>query len=301
MGSKQRFKNKKMTREGNFLTDHSHESFGFLQSGTLSDEPLVLLDFGLEVRQNETYYYDNAKRDYSGYLFQYTLNGQGVFEQREKTQDLVPGKAFLVRMPEDSRYFLPADRPDARWEYLYVHFRGEAVLPFFDRIRQAFGPCFDLPADSVPVLLWLNLHRELREGRQLKSYEGGELIYRFLSALLRTLESPSLPEPSPAVAEALCYMKEHFAGHFSMDELAARLGLSAAYFTRLFTRETGETPLASLTRIRLSRAVFLLLNTSLSIESIAVSCGFSCGNYFSKVFRKISGVSPSEYRSRHAR
>ena len=82
MGSKQRFKNKKMTREGNFLTDHSHESFGFLQSGTLADEPLVLLDFGLEVRQNETYYYDNAKRDYSGYLFQYTLNGQGIFEQR---------------------------------------------------------------------------------------------------------------------------------------------------------------------------------------------------------------------------
>lgn len=301
MGSKQRFKNKKMTEEGNFLTSENYGSFGFLQSGSLTDEPLVLLDFGLEKRQNETYDYDNANRDYSGYLFQYTLDGQGVFERQQHTESLPAGRAFFVHVPEENRYFLPADRPDAYWEFLYVHFRGEAALPFFDRIRKAFGPCFSLPQDSLPVLLWLNLHREIREGRQLKSYEGGELVYRFLTALLRTLEAPSLPEPSPAVAAALHYMKEHFSDRFSMDELADSLGLSAAYFTRLFARETGQTPLACLIGIRLSRAVFLLLNTSLGMEEIALSCGFSCGNYFCKVFRKASGVSPSEYRSRNGR
>ena len=294
-------KNKKVTKEGNFLTNKNFGSFGFLQSGSLADEPLVLLDFGLEARQKEAYDYDNAKRDYSGYLFQYTLRGQGVFEEPGQTQSLSAGKAFLIHVPEESRYFLPADRPEVCWEFLYVHFRGEAALPFFNRIRESFGSCFFLPRDSFPILLWLNLHREIREGRQLKSYEGGELVYRFLSALLRTLESPSLPEPSPAVAAALHYMKEHFPERLSMEELAARLDLSAAYFTRLFTRETGQTPLASLTGIRLSHAVFLLLNTSLCIEEIAASCGFSCGNYFCKVFRKASGVSPAEYRHRHVR
>lgn len=289
------------------MTSYQFGSFGFLPSGSLPDEPLVLLDFGLEARQKESYDFNNADRDYSGYLFQYTLRGHGVFTWEEppgtdrQTESLTAGKAFLTAFPENSRYFLPPDEPDNCWEYLYVHFRGEAALPFFSRIRAAFGPCFILPADSLPILLWLDLHRELREGRQLKNYEGGELVYRFLSGLLRALESPALFEPSAPIAEGLRYMKEHFDQRFSIEELAERLGLSTAYFTRLFTRETGQTPLACLNGIRLSHAVFLLLNTSLSIDGIAVSCGFSCGNYFCKVFRKASGFSPAEYRRRYAR
>lgn len=301
------FKNKKMTREGNLLTSNQFGSFGFLQSGSLEDEPLVLLDFGLEARQNEIYDFNNAYRDYSGYLFQYTLRGHGLFTwegqpgKGRQTENLTAGTAFLISVPEGSRYFLPSDEPENCWEYLYVHFQGTAALPFFSRIRAAFGPCFALPADSLPILLWLNLHRELQEGRQLKSYEGGELVYRFLSGLLRTLESPALFEPSASVAESIRYMKEHFDQRFSMEELAGRMGLSAAYFTRLFTRETGQTPLACLNGIRLSHAVFLLLNTSLSVDEVALSCGFSCGNYFCKVFRKASGFSPVEYRRRYAR
>lgn len=295
------FKNKKMTREGNILTQNKFGSFGFLPSGNMEDEPLVLLDFGLEARQKENYDFNNADRDYSGYLFQYTLKGHGAFIWEGRPESLGAGKAFLSSVPENSRYFLPQDEPDNRWEYLYVHFQGDAALPFFRKIRSSFGPCFTLSPDSFPVLLWLNLHRELQEGRQLKSYEGGDLIYRFLSGLLRTLESPSLFEPSAPVAEGIRYMKEHFSSRFSMEELASRLGLSSAYFTRLFTRETGQTPLACLNGIRLSHAVFLLLNTSLSIDETALACGFSCGNYFCRVFRKASGCSPAEYRRRYGR
>ena len=95
---------------------------------------------------------------------------------------------------------------------------------------------------------------------------------------------------------ALCGMTKQ-----EVKELAARLGLSAAYFTRLFTRQTGQTPLACLNGIRLSHAVFLLLNTTLSIDEVALSCGFSCGNYFCKVFRRASGFSPAQYRRKYGR
>lgn len=281
------------------MISHQFGSFGFLQTGTLEEEPLILLDFGLEARQEEYYDFHNADRDYSGYLFQYTLAGHGVFEWEDHSEKLTAGTAFLASIPENSRYFLPQGEPGNCWEYLYVHFQGNAALPFFGRIRSGFGPCFSLPEDSFPILMWLNLHREMREGRQLKNYEGGELVYRFLSGLLRALESPALPAPSVPVAEGLRYMKEHFDSHFSMEELAQRLGLSAAHFNRLFSRETGRTPLAFLNGIRLSHAVFLLLNTTMSINEVAVSCGFSCGNYFCKVFRKASGFSPAEYRRRY--
>lgn len=91
-------------------------------------------------------------------------------------------------------------------------------------------------------------------------------------------------------------MKAHFREHFSIDDLARQNGLSSAYFTRIFTRETGESPLLHLTRLRINHALFLLLNTQMSVEQIALECGFSCGNYFCKVFRRASGCSPAEYR-----
>ncbi len=339
--------------------------YGFLNQGNLSDEPLILLDFGLERRQNERYDFDNSDRhDFGGFLFQYTLEGYGCFETEGKTALLTPGTAFFSWIPEKSRYYLPSNHAAAslpgeailpqspvkdfmmtesvqipigspgaesvsifdpssstlsnkstawsassaaaeklhsanHWEYLYVHLDGPAIQPFFRQIREEFGSCFTLPQDSFPIQLWLNLHEELGNGRQLRRYEGGELAYRFLSSLLRTLETPAGPLPSPRIAESLQYLREHFAEHLSIEALASEYGFSSAYFTRLFTRETGISPMAFLTQQRLSHAVFLLLNSSLTIEEIAAGCGFSCGNYFCKVFRKASGLSPAEYRRRY--
>lgn len=159
----------------------------------------MLLDFGIEKRQSEKYDFYNDDRDYDGFLFQYTFQGEGVFETEEGSRRLSAGTAFFSCIPEKSRYYLPAGEPENRWEYLYVHFQGPAAVPFFRKIRDSFGPVVTVPADSFPIQLWLNLHEDMTNGRQLRRYEGGDLVYRFLSSLLRTLE-----EPQPACADALC-------------------------------------------------------------------------------------------------
>lgn len=123
-----------------------------------------------------------------------------------------------------------------------MHFQGPAAVPFFRKIRDSFGPVVTVPADSFPIQLWLNLHEVMTNGRQLRRYEGGDLVYRFLSSLLRTLEEPQRPALTPCVEESIRYMKEHFPEHFSIEELAAYKGLSSAYFTRLFTRGNRGSP-----------------------------------------------------------
>ena len=55
------------------MTIQNYGTFGFLNPGQLPDEPLLLLDFGIEKRQAEPYDFDNNDRDYDGYLFQYTF------------------------------------------------------------------------------------------------------------------------------------------------------------------------------------------------------------------------------------
>ena len=282
------------------MTCRNYGTYGFLNAGKIPDEPLLLLEFGLEARRNERYDFDNADRDYDGFLFQYTLSGRGCFEKDGQRFSLTPEYAFFSYIPEHSRYYLPMEGGQGDWEFLYVHFGGPAALPFYRTILSSFGSCFSLPSDSFPIQLWLNLHKDMNAGRQLRRYEGGELIYRFLTSLLRTLENPSPSDFSPQIQESIQYMKEHFSERLSMEELAAMQGFSPAYFTRLFSSSTGQSPLAYLTQLRLNQATFLLLNSSLTVEEVATGCGFSCGNYFCKVFRRAAGLSPAEYRRRYS-
>ena len=71
--------------------------FGVLNLESLPDEPMVLLDGGIESRYKEDYFFDNSCRsNYHGYLFQYTLSGCGAYESNGKTIFLTPGTAFFA-------------------------------------------------------------------------------------------------------------------------------------------------------------------------------------------------------------
>lgn len=88
---------------------------------------------------------------------------------------------------------------------------------------------------------------------------------------------------------------------FNVAEEIMKSGYSQDHFRRCFKYETGVTPLEYLTALRLNRAKKLLCATPYqSVDSIAAGCGFADVFYFSRVFKKHSGVSPREYRKSHS-
>ena len=102
-----------------------------------------------------------------------------------------------------------------------------------------------------------------------------------------------------AVAEAKKYIFEHYHDpDLSVDEVCRQLHVSPNYFSTIFKRETGKTYIAYLTGLRMEKAVELLKNTQLKTYAIAERVGYQEQNYFSYVFKKTYGVSPSKYRSR---
>lgn len=140
--------------------------------------------------------------------------------------------------------------------------------------------------------------QKCREMRPSALYETGEFLYRFLTCLVRELEAPS-PEGSALVKQASCCLRERFSSLQGIGEVAKACHVSQEHLTRTFRAETGQTPLQYLTRLRIEHALFLLLNTTDSIEHIAAACGFLNGNYFAKVFRRYLHCSPEEYRKRN--
>ena len=275
-------------------------SFAVLNRDDIDNQPLVLLDGGLEKRYCEPYDYSNHLRpDYNGYLFQYTISGKGCFEKEGELIEVTRGKGFMVRFPEESRYYIHPEGEDP-WEFIYLHFSGEAALPFVKKIQQYYDKVFYLSENSIPIRKVLQLQKRLLEGQRLLKYEGGEFLYGFLCSLLRELENPSEKEQNSVIQSAVTILEENYATLESVEWVAEQLKVSFAHLSREFKKEIGMTPIQYVTNVRLQAAMNDLMNTKDNLELIATRNGFSNGNYFCKVFRKSLGLSPTDFRRKRS-
>mgnify|MGYP000633953562 CR=1 FL=1 len=97
---------------------------------------------------------------------------------------------------------------------------------------------------------------------------------------------------------AVNYINRHYKENPSLQEVADYMNLSAHYMSKLFKRETGENFSTYLTRCRMEEAKERIQYTDENLIAIAYELGFNEPNYFSRVFKKIEGVTPSQYRNR---
>jgi AraC family transcriptional regulator len=89
---------------------------------------------------------------------------------------------------------------------------------------------------------------------------------------------------------------EKIEDELSLDEMAQSVGLSAGYFSQMFRKSTGETPHHFLLRHRIKRAKEMLRAAEARVLDVAVACGFKTQQHFARVFRRMCGSSPTEYR-----
>ena len=273
-------------------------NYGFIQHERMVQQPLYLIDTGIESRNTTSYYFDNSARpSYGGYLLQYTLKGNGIFLKNDVKHVLEEGFCFFSKIPEGSCYYYDhsSEKP---WEYFYLHFDGDAAAPFYHTIDELTGGSFYLAPDRAPIHLFFRLIENYKRKGFLEPYEGGEFLYRFLSGILRELETPTDNVSSP-VLTATNYMRKYFATIDSVADVATACNISPEHLCRSFQKEKGQSPLQFLTKLRIEHALFLLLNTSDDIDKIATACGYQNGNYFAKVFRRYLHCSPTEYRMRN--
>lgn len=279
------------------MVNLTHNLYVFINYDAISPLPMVLYDMGVELRHNENYYYDNSKRmNYDGYIIQYTFNGHGVYEDGENVYCLDTNKGFITSVPNNSKYYLP-NHEDNYWEYIYVHFNGSVAKQFYEEIKKVSGNIFTLPFDNPAIQLWIDEYKLLEHGKQYKRFESGVFIYSFLAALLREISSPSTS--SSQIADAVKQINTNYNSDISLAELSQSLGISPSQLSRLFHKEIGISPIEYLTNVRLEHSMQLLAMTNLGINEIASLCGFSNGNYFTKVFKKKLGFTPSNYRTNH--
>ena len=137
----------------------------------------------------------------------------------------------------------------------------------------------------------------LKEIFEMKDFEAQRTWFLDkISAAAENISQKEKKQASSLVEKASAYIQSHFAGELSLDDVSREINISPYYFSKLFKEETGENFVEYVTRIRIEHAKELLMQPDYSIKSICVESGFHDPNYFSRIFKKLTGLTPSEYR-----
>ncbi len=123
-----------------------------------------------------------------------------------------------------------------------------------------------------------------------------DALTTFILTRFLRLTQDSTAASAGCIDDAIGWLNRHFDQPITIAAVAGRFGCSEGYFYRTFRKQTGQTPVAYLTSIRMQHAIEAMRRTTLTIDRIARSVGYRDGLYFSRIFSKATGVSPTEYR-----
>ncbi|CRF28835.1 response regulator containing a CheY-like receiver domain and an HTH DNA-binding domain [Mycobacterium tuberculosis] len=161
-------------------------------------------------------------------------------------------------------------------EALYAAAAEEADrLQPFDRLpEEAAGA-----AEGLKVTVWLrgdDMDRQLDELQEERGRRAKSVLDR-----------------------ALNYIRKHYQEDISLEQAADHAGLNPYYLSKLFKLQTGETFIDHITRLRIDKAKELLMDEQYSLKEICYQVGYNDPNYFSRAFKRATGVSPSQYRQQN--
>lgn len=129
-------------------------------------------------------------------------------------------------------------------------------------------------------------------------YELNETFHSFLKNSVEVLNKNAAYTCTPEMKKILNYISENLQEEISLDTIAAFVNMNSSYFSRYFKSKTGGNFIDFLTGMRIDKAKELLAETDLSIEEISMMVGHVNKAYFTKVFKKVTGYNPGEFRKK---
>src|SRR5690606_6865238 len=127
------------------------------------------------------------------------------------------------------------------------------------------------------------------------------MLAQFLSSFIYHEEMfPSYYE-SDHISESIAFMKSNLQGNYSLRDFAFQQNISVSHYAELFKRKTGRSPIQYFNQLKIHKSCQYLYFTDMSIKEICVELGIDDPYYFSRLFKKMMGLSPTKYRSNYKR
>ena len=231
------------------------------------------------------------------YQLLYIASGKTHFFINGKDREVTAGHMvlYLPRQEQDYVYY-GKDKPEVYW----VHFTGSDVKNILHHYDIPLGEnvfyCGVVSTYTYHFKEMINEFQSCRVGFQ-------ELLVMYLRQIFLLIQRSRL-EQKPAVSTYLQeememarrYFNEHYNEAINIEEFALSRSMSVSWFLRNFKQATGMSPMHYILINRINNAVSLLETTDYNVTEISTIVGYENPMYFSRLFKKQKGVSPTEYR-----
>lgn len=238
-------------------------------------------------------FYSQHKPGSASYLFR--LQTEGSCEAKINGEKLLIKKGDLLMVHPEDHYELFVKEKVGSGDYYLIC--NDAWLDEWWS-RSAKRTISHIGINETLISLWQNI---IIEERRPLSSDNKMITSYLLRALCLSLERAST-ETSPAfsrpysVTRMMRYIEEHALTTFKAGDVAQHAGLSLSRSVHLFKSCVGKTMVEYAQEIRLSSAIDRMIYTNMTLEHIAIECGFGSYSYFCKVFKKKYGTAPGAYR-----
>lgn len=191
--------------------------------------------------------------------------------------------------------------PDDPWSIYWVHFTGTRADLFVDpQVRPHQIDAEEIARKSDRILLFSEIHENLLRGFSTENLEYSSIcLWHMLGSFRYLSQFHTVPETrhQDRIGASIAFMHQHLGTTLSLERLSEQAGLSQSHYSLLFHKRTGQTPLSFFTQLKIQEASRLLEFSGYRIHEIATDLGFEDPYYFSRVFKRIMGQSPKQYRN----
>jgi len=215
-------------------------------------------------------------------IIHYVVSGKGTLEYNNEKYSVHEGQFFVIFEGEPAKYY--ADDKDP-WDYFWIAYDGI----YMNQMKILKQYVFNADVNAFNKLLNLCINENINK------YAVTSLLYEIHGAnqsLIRTSPSHNYPDEAKRIIK-LKYMQS-----ISITEIAKMLSIDKRYLSRIFKEKYGKTLISYLIEVRIKKACELL-KEGYSVADSSLMVGYTDAFNFSKMFNKVMGMSPRQYKNTH--
>ena len=251
------------------------------------------------------YHHAARAKGWELFTFLYVTYGKGVVEVEGLSYTLSANQYMVI--PSGVKYSYRSDNDDP-WTIYWISFGGAKGQVFASAMTE---PRTIPPSVSIRIEQRTELFDSMIEtlGKEL-SIDRLNLANTILAMFLALfLYSDLVGEGSKSkvrhaegvVSSVTHFMNENVETNLSLARIASFAGYSQSYLYRKFIKETGYAPVEYFIMMKVNKASIYLIKTNMTVRQIASKLGFNSADYFSRTFRRVVGIPPSEFRAQNFR
>ncbi|WP_207063583.1 AraC family transcriptional regulator [Motiliproteus sp. SC1-56] len=234
------------------------------------------------------------RENHDDYLLIYCTEGRGELIVGPRRGHLEAGQLVLLPQGLAHRYRADDSQP---WSIYWVHFEGEAAAAFVRHLSlDPAYPVIDLGQNAKLIADFENLLQVRQSGYQLKPFLHAANQLRQILSYLALLRSRDSTRAGLDLERVHSYMQAHIHQSLELDTLARQVNLSKYHFAKRYKELTGTSAINHFINLKIEHACQLLDLGHQSVSEISYALGYDDAYYFSRIFKKVMGLSPTAYR-----